>query len=465
MIKGMTKNVYKPLLRFGEKQFFIQLQAPIGNLSTEGFLILCDEIAQFSLGEDVFLPPIKKERLDQFIEAITEEPVKKKAIYFNYLAFAHLRFFKKSIWQFLQENNALPFPRDNDKERLYKELIIYLQPQLQLLTNTFEYLYEQTNINYSRVFGMDFGRMFGLLFGSHFGFGIGISFGRALGRAFDCVVGNASDQAFRFSAGLAFGSEFGSIFGSSYGPIFGNHILTTEWLWLIWIGYYEKHIPKSITSMYFQSFPAFYFHYYIEEAKTVFDFIYWPELSVLYENLDDFCGVFPFSDHLSINGIKLQKNKLFCSLIVDDSTKKTIDEYEKGSLASYYRQLRDNQRSLFCPTSYLNLGMENFEMPIHNNKEIAFNRNLYIILPRTVEESDFYDFITPNKQKPIAEIVGAVMQAEDTVNIIKYTYLHRQDKHVTHDEIWEEYRRFLTDFVAARLKVGQDASPETIESI
>lgn len=93
--------------------------------------------------------------------------------------------------------------------------------------------------------------------------------------------------------------------------------------------------------------------------------------------------------------------------------------------------------------------------------EIFFSRNLYIFLPRTVAEAKFFDFINQSRQKNISEIIETVMQARDTVNLIKYTYVHRQNQNVTQDEIQAEYREFLTDFVTARLEDSQNASLET----
>lgn len=484
-IMRMTKNIFKPLLRFGEEQFIRLLKAPSGSLSTEDFLMLCDEIAQFSVGEDASLSKERKVRLDEFIKAITEEAMMKKAVYFIYLVFAHLRFFNENINRFCEENPALSLSENKDNISRYKELMRLLKPQLQLVTDTFVYLYEQLNIKFGSTFGSEFGNAFGHEFGSAFGrelgrefgseFGseFGHEFGNEFGHAFGNEFGSAFGSAFSNESGIAFGNEFGHEFGIEFGSMFfyeldsefANSILTTEWAWLAWIGYYEKCIPKCVTSVYFQSVPSFHFHYYIEEVKTVFDIIDKSKLFVLYNNLRYMNSTFPFSGHLSVKEIKLKNNMLLCSFEVEGRMKKTIDESEKGSLAAYYRQLSKKQKSLFCPTAYKNLGMQDIKKSIFYYNEVVFHNNLYIFLPRTVEKTDFFYFITKNKQNSIAEIVDAVMQAEDTINIIKYTYLHRQDKNITHDEICSEYRSFLTDFVSARLEGSQDASPEAAESI
>lgn len=141
--------------------------------------------------------------------------------------------------------------------------------------------------------------------------------------------------------------------------------------------------------------------------------------------------------------------------------KKTIYVSEKDVLAVYYRQLVKYRSTIFCPTLYMNLGVEFNDMPGLYRRETFFSHNLYIVLPKIVERAEFFDFIDQNKQKNFSEIVETVMQAEDTVNVIKYIYLHRQNQNVTQDEIQAEYREFLTDFVTARLEDSQNASLET----
>lgn len=454
-IKRMTKNIFKPLLRFGEENFVKLLKASSGSLSTEDFLILCDEIALFSVGEDASLSPKRKERLDVFIKAMAGEVVSKKAVFFCYLAFAHLRFFKESIDQFLQENDTLLLSKDKEK------LMEHLQPQFQLMTKTFAYLYEQSDSAFDREFASVLGSVFynvfcikfDLAFGSdEFASEFASEFTSAFGNEFGLTFVRMFDRAFGYEFGSEFGSEFYLESCSMFCRAFDNHILITEWMWLAWIGYYEKCISKCITSIYFQSNPTFHSRFYIEEAKTVFDIINKSELPVLYINLKYMRESFPFSDHLCVREIKLKNNMLLCSLGVQDSKQKTIDESEKGSLMAYYREVKVNSINLFCSTSYMNLGLGlGYNKLISFYQETGFSYNLYIYLPRNVEKEKFFDFITINKQKSVTEIVDAVMQAEDTVNIIKYTYLHRRDKKITHDEIRAEYLRFLMDFVTARL--------------
>lgn len=487
-IAGITRSIFKPLLCFGEEQFNKQLKVSSGSLSTEDFLKLCDAIAKCSVEG--------KERLDEFVKAMAEEVAEKKALYFIYLAFAHLRYFKESIDRFLLENPDLPLSEDNDNERLEK-LMIFLQPQLQFATNTFAYLYEQSSRDFVSGLGGEFGIVFGSVFGntfvsnferhiaydfvSDFVSAFGSGFGRSFGSDFVGVFGQAFGSNFvsafvsAFSDGFdndlisAFGSDFGSAFSSDldyafvndFGSAFGNHILTNEWAWLPWIGYYEKCIPNCVTSVYFQSVPAFYFQYYIEEAKTCFDIFDKSELSVLYKNLYNMRNSIPFYEYLSVKEMKLKNNMLLCTLAAEDSTKNTINVPKKDVLAVYYRQLKEYQSTIFCPTLYMNLGVEFINMSVFDNIEGFFPRNLYIVLPGTVEKENFFDFIDQNKQKNISEIVETVMQAEDTVNLIKYTYLHRQNQNVTQDEIRTEYREFLTDFVTARLEDCQNASLET----
>lgn len=359
------------------------------------------------------------------MEYLRSEAAEKKAVYFLYLAFAHLRYFNESINRFLSEKPALSLSEYD--ERL-KQLMLFLQPQFQLVTDTFAYLYEQSN--------------------SEFGSAIGSAIGGAIGRVFVSAIGR----------------EFGRVYVSEFVSEFGSHILTAEWAWLIWIGYYEKCIPKCVTSGYFQTIPAFHFHHYIEEAKTLFTIIDKTELLVLYENLEDMCSRLPFSNHLSVTEMRLKNNTLVCSLVRENRVKQTIAEAEKGSLAAYYRQLGENQRSLFCPASYMNLGMDYIFLPVSYGGETFFPRNLYLFLPRSIEKVNFFNFIGQHRQKPIDEIVGAVMRAEDTVNIIQYIYLRRRDDSVAHEAIRAEYRRFLMEFVAARLEGGQDTSAETTEN-
>lgn len=488
-IAGMTKSIFKPLLCFGEEQFIKQLKVSSGSLSTEDFLKLCDAIAKCSVDKNASLSTEGKERLDEFVRAMAEEMAEKKAVYFIYLVFAHLRYFKESIDWFLLENPDLPFSEDNDNERLEK-LMIFLQPQFQFVTNNFAYLYEQSNSNIVRALDPDIVWLFGHYFCGEFissfdsnidrtfGYAFSNTFGNAFGNAFVLDFGGAFDTMFRYgnfcgdfgrafveNSGRAFIKNFGRAFNTdlvrAFASKFGNHILTNEWAWLPWIGYYEKCIPRCVTSVYFQSVPAFYFQYYIEEAKTCFDIFNKSELSVLYKNLHNMCNSFPFHEYLCVKEMKLKNNMLLCTLEAEDSTKSTINVSEKDVLAVYYRQLEEYHCTILCPTSYMNLGVEAKNILDENIIEIFFPRNLYIVLPRIVEETRFLSFINANKQKNFSEIVETVMQAEDTVNVIKYIYLHRQNQNVTQDEIRTEYHEFLTDFVTARLEDCQNASLET----
>lgn len=483
-IADLTKRIFKPLLCFGEEQFNKLLKVSSGSLSTEDFLVLSNAFAKCAVDKEASLSKEGKERLDEFVKAMEEEVTEKKAVYFIYVAFAHLRYFKESIDWFFVENPELPLSEDKDYEGV-KKLMIFLQPQLQFVTNTFAYLYEQSNSDIVRELDPDFVWMFGITFGSAFGSAfdskfiteVGEAFLNAFGKDIVSKFGRAFEEAFssRFCGksvgefGNAIVGKFGNtIIGESGRKIgralaskFGNHILTNEWAWLPWIGYYEKCIPKCVTSAYFQSIPAIYFQYYIEEAKTWFDIFDKSELSVLYKNLYNIYSSFPFHQHLSVKEMKLKNNMLLCTLEAEDSTKSTINVSEKDVLAVYYRQLEEYHCTILCPTSYMNLGVEAKNILDENIIEIFFPRNLYIVLPRIVEETRFLSFINANKQKNLSEIVETVMQAEDTVNVIKYIYLHRQNQNVTQDEIQAEYREFLTDFVTARLEDSQDASLET----
>lgn len=476
MIAGMTRSIFKPLLCIGEEQFNKRLKVSSGSFSIEDFLKLCDEIAKCSVcsvDKNASLATEGKERLDKLVEAIAEENADKKAVYFIYLAFAHLRYFKESIDRFFVENPDLLLSEDKGNERLEK-LMIFLRPQLQFVTNTFAYLYEQSNIANVSEFeianvganGRRFGRVFGGAFDGEFGNVYVREFGRRFGRAFGINFGIDFVRDFVSAYDLEFGSAYIIEFGSAYAldfvkHILTNHILTNEWAWLPWIGYYEKCIPKCAASVYFQSVPAFHFHYYIEEAKTCFEIFNKSELSVLYKNLYNMSNSIPFHEYLSVKEMKLKNNMLLCTLAAEDSTKNTINVPEKDVLAVYYRQLKEYESIIFCPTPYMDLGVEFINMSVFDNIESFFPRNLYIVLPGTVEKENFFDFIDQNKQKNFSEIVETVMQTGDTVNVIKYTYLHRQNQNVTQDEIRTEYRKFLTDFVTARLEDSQNASLET----
>lgn len=485
-IADLTKRIFKPLLCFGEEQFNKLLKVSSGSLSTEDFLVLCDAIAKCSVDKDASLSTEGKERLDEFVKAMKEEVTEIKAVYFIYLVFAHLRYFKESIQLFLLEYPDLPLSKGEgkDNERLEK-LMIFLQLKIQFVTNTFDYLYEQSNSDFFSELGrklvgalvQQFDFAFGLELGSELGSDLSRELVGALvgafGLDFDNTFVRMSCSAFINTFSGAFDntfvsesqSEFTKISNSAFGlgirRDFSNHILTNEWAWLPWIGYYEKCIPRCVTSVYFQSVPAFYFQYYIEEAKTCFDIFNKSELSVLYKNLHNMCNSFPFCEYLSVKEMKLKNNMLLCILEAEDSTKSTINVSEKDVLAVYYRQLEEYHCTILCPTSYMNLGVEAKNILDENIIEIFFPRNLYIVLPRIVEETRFLSFINANKQKNFSEIVETVMQAGDTVNVIKYIYLHRQNQNVTQDEIQAEYREFLTDFVTARLEDSQNASLET----
>lgn len=470
-VSRKTKNACKPLATFGQKKFSEQMELRIGNLTTENFLALCDRIAQFQDGDTDAISEEKKSLLDQFIKALENEIKTNKPLYLLYLGYAMLRYFTDNINCFLQTHSTLT---SVDKELFQQQIMDYLQAQFQFASNIFIYLNDEFGNEFHNVFGRVFGRAFGRAFGSAFGRAFGIKFGRAFGGAFSNAFVSIFGIEFGITFGIefgiefcselgrAFGSEFGRAFGSEFGHEFGNYILTNQWEWIVWIGYCEKLPQAWVDSIYFQSIPAFHFNYYIEDAETVFDIIDKDEFSVLYKNFREMYLKCPIRDNLYVKEINQKNSELYCLLEREDGNHKTISDTSAFSL--YCNQLRSDQRSIFCPQKYNKLGMKYHSVLHKYSEEVPFPNNLYIFLPTKIEETDFFDYITENKENGAEAIVHAVLQAKSTLNIIQYTYLHRQDKTVTRAEIEEDYKRFLTEFVTARLEGAESTPSDTVEN-
>lgn len=474
-IKGMIKNIGKPLLRFGEEQFNKQLEVPIGKtkISTENFLKLCNEIAKFSMEECDSSSNGKKEKFDNFIEIVAEESDYKKVLYFLYLVFAHFRYFKESI-SFLLKNLT---SSEEEKDKLKSKFEEFLQTQ-------FNYLKEfskNSSITFDNKFSLEIGHIFGHKFGKEFNVQFdndenngmlslfSSKFKDLFNGVFRALLGDEFTNRFNEEFGneftlskrfeYDFESEFGSKIESKYGNKFmkefmhniGNHILMNEWIWLAWVGYCEKCSLKCISSQYayFQSIPAFYFHYYIENTKTMFDIIGKSELYVLHKNLETAYNGLPFKKYLSIKEMKQENNKLLCKFVIEEDKQKITCDFEEDSLIAYYKEFQKEQSCLLCPTKYKKLGLDYDSI---NDCYYNFHNNLYILLPETIQKEDF---IVQN-QRTAKKIVDTIMQEKDTKNIIKYIYLKQQEKNVSYNDIRKEYCKFLNEFILHK-EIKEDA--------
>lgn len=482
-ISKKSKKVCKALVLEGEKKFGEQMKHPIGILTTLEFLDLCDKIAQFSTEDIVIISEKREVLLAKFVKAVEIESDTNKWVYLLYLAFATLRYFVAGTNQIWREYSAI---NSRSKAHVVQRMLEYLKSNFQFVPNTFPNLYGKLGNVFGGVFGGKLGRAFARAFGGEFvrEFGrefvreFGREFGTAFGRAFGSKFGSPfvsefiSEFSRAFGRGIGsefgkefvseFGSEFGSAFGTEFGrefgspflrefvSTFGNCILINQWEWIIWIGYCENLSQGCADSIYFKSIPAFNFNFHIEGAKTLFDIIHRQELSILYMNCNKISNTFPLFNYLYVSELYQKRNELYCSLVIKDDNLKTIADTSEFSL--YYKKLAKGQRNVFCPQKYASLGVNCHNIPYLNDQSIYFSSNLYIFLPTRISATSFFDYIVENKQSGVEAIVDAVLQAEETVNIIQYTYLHRQNKIDTHAIIFADYRRFLTEFVIVRLE-------------
>lgn len=462
-----TKSVCKTLASFGQKIFSEQMELRIGNLTTREFLEICDKIAQFRDGDSAVISDDKQSLLNQFTEAIKKETDIKKILYLLYLPYAMLRYFADNIEKCSLQIHPIITPVD--EETYLQRTIEYFDTKTQYASNIFQYIDHKFENGFQSTFGRKFRSRLGKTFDSMFGGAFRNAFCNVLNSALDGEFVNALGREFVQELGSTFGnlsgtfvSEFGRMFGSALGNAFGNHILTNEWEWIVWIGYCERLPQAWVDSIYFQSIPAFHFNYYIEDAETVFDIIDKDEFSVLYKNFREMYLKCPIRDNLYVKKINQKYSELYCLLEREDGNHNTI--FDTSVFSLYCNQLCRDQRSIFCPQKYNKLGMKPHGVLYKYSAEVPFPNNLYIFLPTEIEEADFFDYIAENKENGVEAIVHAVLQAKNTLNIIQYTYLHRQDKTVARAEIEEDYKRFLTEFVTARLEGAESTPSDTVEN-